>query len=151
MIARADGTPDFHALGANTVAEGGNRRWAETARLPAKLSGARALHALTSGNQPEDHVAVALARTAHGPETVDHLRLKPDVALAILIDRVLLAYAAQRQGRSDGLEGGWSDGDADHDRFRRSAMDTTSAGVGRQKDAHASMSSRRLSSASPRR
>ena len=49
------------------------------------------------------------------------------------------------------LEGGGGDGETDHDRLRRSAMGTTSAGVGKQKDAHASMSSRRLSSASLRR
>ena len=52
----------------NTVAEGGNRRWAETARLPAKLSGACALHPASSGGyEPENGVAVALPRSAHGP------------------------------------------------------------------------------------
>ena len=33
----------------NTIAEGGNRRWAETTRLPAKLSGECALHPTASG------------------------------------------------------------------------------------------------------
>jgi hypothetical protein len=37
------------------------------------------------------------ARTAHGPETVDYVRLKPDHALAALVGRVLIADAAERE------------------------------------------------------
>ena len=44
----------------NTVPEGGNRRWAEIARLLAKLWRARALH-----RQPQDHITVALAAAAY--------------------------------------------------------------------------------------
>jgi hypothetical protein len=32
--------------------------------------------------QPQNHVAVALAGAAHGPEAVDHGRVKPDAAFA---------------------------------------------------------------------
>jgi hypothetical protein len=64
--------------------------------------------------QGDDDVAVALARTAHGPETVDHPGLKSDHALAALVGLVLVADATQRQGRGYGLERGWRDGDADH-------------------------------------
>ena len=52
----------------NTVAEGGHKRWAETAvrtRVPI---------ALTEG-RPE---APGLTRSAHGPEAVDHVRRESD-------------------------------------------------------------------------
>ena len=38
---------------------------------------------------------------------------QPDVALAALVDRVLVADVAERHGRGDGLEGGFGDRDAD--------------------------------------
>jgi hypothetical protein len=63
--------------------------------------------------QPEDDVAVALAGSALGPEPVDHVGRQPDVVLAALVDRVVVAHAAERQGRGDGVEGGLGDGDAD--------------------------------------
>ena len=44
---------------------------------------------------------LALAGSALGPETVDHVGCQPDVALAVLVDLVLVAHAAQRQGRGD--------------------------------------------------
>jgi hypothetical protein len=45
-----------------------------------KLWRARTLH-----RDPQDHVAVALAPSAHGPETGDHGMVQPDQALAALI------------------------------------------------------------------
>ena len=68
----------------NTVAEGGNRRSAEAARLPAKLSGPRALHPASSGGyEPENGVRIALARPSHRAEPIRHRVLDPDQALSV--------------------------------------------------------------------
>jgi hypothetical protein len=40
------------------------------------------LHPAESGNQSNDHIAVALAVSAHSPEAVDHGGGKPNVSLA---------------------------------------------------------------------
>jgi hypothetical protein len=67
----------------NTVAEGGNRGWAEAARLPAKLSGACALHPASSGGyEPENGVAIRLPQPTHRAEPVDPDLLKPDTDTA---------------------------------------------------------------------
>src|SRR5580693_800562 len=71
----------------NTVAEGGNRRWAETARLPANPSGACALHPASSGGyEPENGVRIGLTRPAHRAEPIRHRVLKPYQALALCGD-----------------------------------------------------------------
>ena len=63
-------------------------------------------------NKPKDHVGVALARPAHGLQTVDDGRLDVDEALA-----ALTLYRPHRcapgQSRDDGFIGGGRDGDAD--------------------------------------
>ncbi len=61
--------------------------------------------------RPQDHVAVAIAGAAHGSQPVHEARLKPYLPLAVGVRLMLVAYG---QGRSDGLEGGGGDGDADH-------------------------------------
>ena len=101
--------------------------------------------------QPNDGVAEVFAATALVGKAVHRAPVQPDEDLAGLAPLNLVAHAAERQCCGDCVVGLGGNGDADQDRFRRSAMDTTSAGVGKQKDAHASMSSRRLSSESLRR
>jgi hypothetical protein len=72
----------------NTVAEGGNRRSAETARLPAKLSGAYALYPASSGGcEPENGFRIGLARPAHRAEPVHHRGIKPHVGAGLLQER----------------------------------------------------------------
>jgi hypothetical protein len=63
--------------------------------------------------RPAGSHAVALPRTAHGPESIDHCRLKPDVALARVVGFVLIAHAAERERGADRIEGGLADRDAD--------------------------------------
>jgi hypothetical protein len=97
----------------NTVAEGGNRRRAETARLPAKLSGACALYPASSGTyEPENGFRIGL-RPAHRAVPIRHRVHKPDVALAPLVGFGLVGDRAQREGGGYGVEGGGRDGDAD--------------------------------------
>jgi hypothetical protein len=62
--------------------------------------------------QPQDDVAVALARAAHGSETIDNRLREVDEGLAAAA--VYMQHGAFRQGLSDGDEGGLGDGDADH-------------------------------------
>jgi hypothetical protein len=61
----------------NTVADGGNG--------PRLRDCQQAMRARTLHRDPQDHVAVALAPSAHGPETGDHGMVQPDQALAALI------------------------------------------------------------------
>jgi hypothetical protein len=60
--------------------------------------------------QPEDDVAVALARAAHGAEPVDIPRIEPNEIVAVL---GLNANAGRERG-GNRLKGGGGDGDADH-------------------------------------
>jgi hypothetical protein len=55
------------------------------------------------------------------PEPVNHTRLEPDIALAVLIGRVLVADGPERQGRRDCVERGLSDRNADHGRLSAAA------------------------------
>ena len=65
--------------------------------------------------QPQNGVAVAFARPAHGPQTGDDGDMvQPDQALAALVDLVLITHAAERERGGNRLEGGLGDGDADH-------------------------------------
>ena len=57
-----------------------------------------------SFRQPQNNLAVALAATAQGPQPVDHVRLKPDQALALLVGLVLEANTTERQRPGDRLE-----------------------------------------------
>ncbi len=52
----------------------------------------------------QNHIAVALARAAHGAEAVEHEPVKPDQTLASLIDLVLIAYATERQSSGNRVE-----------------------------------------------
>jgi hypothetical protein len=63
---------------------------------------------------PHNHVAVALPRTAKRTQPVDHVRLEPDQALDLLVERVLVAHGPERQRFGYRLERGLSDRDADH-------------------------------------
>ena len=56
------------------------------------------------GRQPQNHVAVALSRSAHSPETVDHVGRQPDESLAALVDVILVAHAAERKRGAERLE-----------------------------------------------
>ena len=47
---------------------------------------------MAPSRQLEDHVAVTLARTANGPEPVDHVGRQLDVSLAPLIDVILVGH-----------------------------------------------------------
>jgi hypothetical protein len=76
----------------NTVAEGGNRRWAEL--------WARALHP----DQPENGVAVALPRAPQRAQPVEHRAIQPDQAVSVLIDLVLETDVAERKGSGNRLE-----------------------------------------------
>ena len=104
----------------NTVAEGGNRRWAETARQnafqsrwprptrgpPAKASAEIDVAAVTVEGIP-------LAELAHGPQTVKGGRLDVDEAWSVpTISRPYMLVLGQR--RADGVAGGGGDGDVDH-------------------------------------
>jgi hypothetical protein len=50
---------------------------------------------------PRGGSAIALARAAQGPEAVDHARIQPDQPLALLVDLVLEADAAERERGGD--------------------------------------------------
>jgi hypothetical protein len=63
--------------------------------------------------QPQNDVAVTLARTAQALETGDHNRLKPYVALALRVGRVLVADIADRERAGNRLERLDADGDED--------------------------------------
>ena len=56
--------------------------------------------------QLQDHVGVALARAAQEAQPVDHPRLEPDGALALLVALVLEAHGAEREGVGDRLKRG---------------------------------------------
>src|ERR1700677_164699 len=62
----------------------------------------------------DDHVAVALARAAHGLEFGDGRMVEPNQPLALLIGLVLIADASERHGAGDGVKCGLADGDTDH-------------------------------------
>ena len=63
--------------------------------------------------QPQDDIAVALARAAHGAQAVDVLRIKPNEIVAV--GRAILLDAHVRgQCGGDRLVGGGGDGDAEH-------------------------------------
>jgi hypothetical protein len=51
---------------------------------------------ISSIRQPQDDVAVALARTAQMAQAVDDVRRQPDVALALLVGHVLVAHGPER-------------------------------------------------------
>ena len=57
---------------------------------------------------------LALARPAQSPEPVDHRARQPDIALALVVDSRLEVDAAKGHGSGDRVEGGLSDGNADH-------------------------------------
>src|SRR5271166_158768 len=79
---------------------------------PAKLWFARALHP----GQPENDVAIGLARSAHRAEPVHPDLLQPDVAFAPLVGLGLVAHAAERERPGYRLERLDGDGDPDHGR-----------------------------------
>ena len=62
--------------------------------------------------QPPDHVTVALARPANGPETIDNRPVQPDQALPMLVELVLIAGIAERQRPGHRIEGGLRDRNA---------------------------------------
>jgi hypothetical protein len=65
--------------------------------------------------QPQDHVANAVAWTAHRLQPIENARLKPDLTFALGFGFSFGAHKIRAaDGRGDGLEGGWGDGDADH-------------------------------------
>ena len=74
-----------------------------------KLWRARALH-----RDPHNHVAVALTRSAHGSEPVNHGGGKPNQALFLLVGLVLTTNAAERERPGNRFERLDADGDADH-------------------------------------
>jgi len=63
--------------------------------------------------QPQDHVAVALARATHGPEAVDEFRFQPDLPIALGVGLAFEACRAERERTGDRLEGGGGDGEGD--------------------------------------
>jgi hypothetical protein len=69
------------------------------------------------GRDPQDDVAVALARPAHGSETIDNRLLEVDEGLPAA--SVYVQHGPFRQGLGDGDEGGLGDGDADQGVFCR--------------------------------
>jgi hypothetical protein len=74
-----------------------------------KLSSACALRPPSSGGyEPENSVSVAFARSALGTEPIDHVRLKPDEALAALVGLSLVAHAAERELIAMRTCGAWS-------------------------------------------
>ena len=80
----------IHAVAIITPSPGeGIEDGPRTARLPAKLSGACALHPVASGYQPQDHIAVALPRSPQGTEPINHGPVEPDQALPMLVGLVL--------------------------------------------------------------
>ena len=84
----------------NTIAEGGNRRWAEAARLPAKLSGACDIHP----DQSQDDRRIVLARTPHRPEPVHRRGIEPDQAFAPFVGLGLEAHGPDRKRPGNRLE-----------------------------------------------
>ena len=64
--------------------------------------------------QPQNDVAVALARPAHRAEPIHHRGLNPDQALTPLVGLALVAHAAERERPGNRLERLDADGDADH-------------------------------------
>jgi hypothetical protein len=69
------------------------------------------------GRQPQDDVAIALARPAHGGETIDEAGFEPNIALAVRAKLALESRASERERADDRLEGGGRDGDTDHPRY----------------------------------
>jgi hypothetical protein len=61
--------------------------------------------------QPQDHVAVTLARPAHSLEPIEDARLKPNVPPALGVGLTLDAYEAERESAGNRLVGGGRDGD----------------------------------------
>ena len=53
---------------------------------------------LAAAREPQNDVVVALAGAAQGAQAVDHPRLEPDVALALVVDSRLEVDAAKRHG-----------------------------------------------------
>ena len=69
-----------------------------TQRIPDhRHSAAASGEGLSLRRQPQYDVAVTLARAAQGAEAVDHTRLQPDQALALLVDLVFEADTAERK------------------------------------------------------
>jgi hypothetical protein len=64
--------------------------------------------------QPNDHAAVAVGRSAHGGQPVDHRGIEPDQSAAILVGLVLVPHRAERERSRDGVVRLDGDGDADH-------------------------------------
>ena len=82
-----------------TIIERGHDKWMT----------ALSLDPLASGNQPQDHIAVALAGTAQEAQPVDHKRRQPDIALTVGVGPRFVRDRAGRQGGGDSLEGGLGD------------------------------------------
>jgi Hint domain len=65
-------------------------------------------------DQPQDDIAVALARTSHCAQPVHHRPVEPDQPPTMLVGLVLEADVAERESPDDGLEGLLRYRDADH-------------------------------------
>ena len=48
-------------------------------------------------NKPQDHIAIALAVSAHRSQAIDRRLLNPNLALAFFVQVRLIAYRADRQ------------------------------------------------------
>jgi len=49
-------------------------------------------------DEPQDHVGVALAGTAHRPQAIDDGRLDPDQALALGVELGVIVDGPEREG-----------------------------------------------------
>ena len=70
---------------------------------------------------PQNGVAVALARSAHRPELVDQDLLQPDGALALFVEVRLDGYAAERERPGYRLERLDGDGDAECENYLKNS------------------------------
>jgi hypothetical protein len=65
------------------------------------------------GGQAQNDIAVALARSTHGPETGDDGVVEPNQSAALIVCLVLEADIAERERCGYRVERGFADGDAD--------------------------------------